>query len=110
MSASSNGGALRAFRGSSVGVKRVKVELVAQSLFSRPVSFEPVARDWIAWCRPSVRRPCAVSRRPSVGVDTPSPLPIVGRTPEGVSAPEVGCFPGICDCDGILVRHYGYPG
>ena len=59
-----------AHQAKGIDVDRAKCEFVAQrrlvspgpSAQSRCVWLEPVARDWSAWCKPNVRRPCVVSR------------------------------------------------
>ena len=60
--------------------------------------------------RSCVRRPCGVSRSPSIDVDPPS----VGRSPSDVSSGGGGgsVSPGSREYryDDVLVRCYGYPG
>lgn len=99
-------GALSARSSESVGVGRGGSEPVAQC---RPVSPDPVAQDFSAWCRSNVRRPCAVNRSPSIEVGPPSE----GRSPRDVAVyleDWSGPLGRYFALDDAPVRRYGRPG
>lgn len=103
--ASSNDDVLSAPNSEGINVDSAESEFVVRC---RPVSLEPVAQDLFTWCKPSVRRPCAISRSPSIEIGFPNE----GRSNKDVAVDLIDLgdlLDGDCALDDTFVRHYDFP-